>query len=526
MFTGPARFWMPCGHLLSTRARDAAGMSVDATTQPLRSGPARRTIVRGAAVGAVVATARVTPFATARAEAAPRTGFLHGVASGDPLPTAVVLWTRVTPSADATPGSAKGERVRVVWEIATDESFTTLVRTGHMSTGTERDHTVSVDATGLTPATRYAYRFRSGGRVSPTGWTRTAPEPSSTPSALRLGVVSSSGREGQVAAYRHLARHDLDAVLHMGDDNDRGRAGEPAHDVATLADHRERHGRSKSDPDLQQLHAAVPWITTWRDRGAAARQAHDEWMPVRPSGEGPHGDDHRSLSFGTLADLSLLDLRSSSDTSSVGWLKSSLSRSQATWKLVGNPVMIAPVTLDEVETRVGRALHEMGGVLSPEDGDAVEQADGYTADRREVVDHLADQAIDNTLFLTGGIHSAWASDVPHDVGSYPSSGSVAVEFIGTSVSPDNLDDILGVEPRTVSLGVESAIRTANLHVRYLDLDRHGYSVLTLTPGRAQMDWYALTDHADPDTGVRWRAGFETLPGRNRATRVWYPALGD
>ena len=91
------------------------------------------------------------------------------------------------------------------------------------------------------------------------------------------------------------------------------------------------------------------------------------------------------------------------------------------------------------------------------------------------------------------------------------------------MTSNNLDDILKVAPRTVSLSVEGAIRTANPHVRYLDFDRHGYSVLTLTPARAQMDWYVLADRTDPDSAARWSAGFETLPGTQRTRRVWYPA---
>lgn len=561
-------------------------MPSDATPQSPLPGPARRDVVRGAAAGAVVTTATLAPFATSPAHAAPTTGFLHGVASGDPLPTSVVLWTRVTPTADATPGSGRGSRVSVDWEVATDESFAKVVRRGSMSTGTERDHTVKVDATGLKPGTRYAYRFRSRGQVSPVGWTRTAPAASATPPRLRLGVVSCSNWEaGYFAAYRHLAdRGDLDVVLHLGDylyeypTGEYGaakgavRASEPAHEIVTLADYRVRHGHYKTDPDLQRLHAAAPWVTTWddhesandawidgaenhqpesegswADRAAAARRAYDEWMPIRLSGSSALGDGsqvYRQLSFGTLADLRMLDLRSyrseqvsaaalgavgDADRTILGdgqmaWLKQSLSDSSATWKLVGNPAMISPVTFAAVDVEVGQALHDMGGILPPEGVPYnVDQWDGYTADRRELVDHLADHAITNTVFLTGDIHSAWACDLPKNVGTYPFSTSVAVEWVGTSVTSNNLDDILQVAPRTLSLSVEGAIRTANPHVRYLDFDRHGYSVLTLTPARAQMDWYVLADRTDPDSAARWSAGFETLPGTQRTRRVWYPA---
>ncbi|MGO1168009.1 MAG: alkaline phosphatase D family protein, partial [Janibacter sp.] len=286
---------------------------------------------------------------------------------------------------------------------------------------------------------------------------------------------------------------------------------------------------------------------SWRSRAAAARRAYDEWMPIRLSGTSALGDGttiYRRLQFGTLADLRMLDLRSyrseqashaalgavgDQDRTMAGaqqmdWLKSSLSSSAATWKLVGNPVMISPVTFAAVDAEVGQAMHEMGGVIPPEGIPYnVDQWDGYTAERRELIDHLGDHAIDNTVFLTGDIHSAWACEVPKNVGTYPLSRSVAVEFVGSSVTSDNLDDILRVAPRSMSVGVEGIIRTANPHVRHLDFDRHGWSVLTLTPSVAQMDWYILADRTDPDSDARWSVGFQSRPGTNTTRRTWYPA---
>ncbi|UUZ43754.1 alkaline phosphatase D family protein [Janibacter limosus] len=308
----------------------------------------------------------------------------------------------------------------------------------------------------------------------------------------------SNWEAGYFAAYRHPASHaGLDAVLHMGDylyeyptgeyraADGAVRVSQPAHEIVTLADYRIRHGHYKTDPDLQGLHAAAPWITTrddhesandawlngaenhdsltegrWRDRAAASRRAYDEWMPIRLSGTSAIGDGnqiYRQLSFGTLADLRMLDLRSYrseqapetalgqvgdadrtiTGTEQMTRLKSSLSESAATWKLVGNPVMISPVTFAAVDVEAGQALHEMGGLLPPEGIPYnVDQWDGYTADRRELIDHPADHAIDNTVFITGDIHSARACDVPKNVGTYPLSRSVAVEFVGTSVTSE------------------------------------------------------------------------------------------
>ncbi|HEY0644498.1 MAG TPA: alkaline phosphatase D family protein [Nocardioides sp.] len=498
--------------------------------------------------------------------------FQHGVASGDPLPRAVVLWTRVTPTPDATPGASLGPRVQVTWEVATDRRFRDVVRRGRTTTGPARDHTVKVDATRLRPDTAYFYRFTVRGETSPVGRTRTAPAHNASPDRLRFGVVSCANLQaGWFTAYRHLAaRDDLHAVIHLGDylyeygpgeygygrDNVDVRPHVPAHEMLSLADYRQRHAQYKADPDLRALHARHPFIVTWDDhevandqwaggaenhqpaegdylaRRAAAHRAYDEWMPVRMSGTAATGDGtqlFRTLRFGGLAELSMLDLRSYRDRQAAGpdgstsdpartitgdaqmaWLKASLASDRAQWKLVGNPVMIAPVVFPPLPAELSRGINDVTGLL-PEDGLPynVDQWDGYTADRREVFRFLADHGITDTVFLTGDIHSAWACDLPLDAGTYPASPSVATEFVGTSVTSNNLKDITGSPPRTTSIGVETAIKTANRHVKYLNFDDHGYAVLDVTSGRTQMDYYVIGDRADRRAGSSWTASWAT-----------------
>lgn len=162
----------------------------------------------GLAAGAgVVATAARPASASAAVDV-----FQHGIASGDPLPDGILLWTRVTINPEAGP-------VPVDWQIAADPSFATVVRSGTFTTGPERDHTVKVDVTGLAPATTYWYRFGLAGTWSPTGRTMTAPAADADITRLRAGVVSCANWEaGYFAAYRHLAeRGDLNVVIHLGD---------------------------------------------------------------------------------------------------------------------------------------------------------------------------------------------------------------------------------------------------------------------------------------------------------------------
>ncbi|MGA5418843.1 alkaline phosphatase D family protein [Streptomyces lavendulocolor] len=541
--------------------------------------PSRRTVVKAAAATAVAAPVLAAATPAVADVLAP--AFLHGVASGDPLPDGVLLWTRVTPAPDALPGSGKGPDTEVRWEVAEDRAFTRVVARGAVMATAASDHTVKVDVRGLRQETAYYFRFTAGtdasAAVSPVGRTRTTPAADATTAGVRFGVVSCANWEaGHFAAYRHLAaRADLDAILHLGDyiyEYGTGaypkpdyvvRQHEPRHEITGLADYRVRHATYKTDPGLQALHAAHPVIAIWDDhefaddtwsggadnhtpgtegdwaaRAAAAKQAYFEWMPVRASTE---GTVYRRLRFGKLADLHLLDLRSfRSQQASTGsgrvddpartitgraqldWLKAGLASSDAAWKLVGTSVMISPVAFGSLPAHLLGPVAELLGL--PKGGVAinVDQWDGYTDDRRELLAHLTDRSITNTVFLTGDIHMAWANDVPVTAATYPVSRSAATEFVVTSVTSDNLDDILHVAPGTVSLVAAAALRGANRHVRWLDMDNHGYGVLDVTAERSQMDYYTVSDKTDPDASSAWIRSYRTLNGTQKVERVNAP----
>ncbi len=536
--------------------------------------PSRRTVVKAAAAGAVLAA----PLAAALpAQAAQAPAFLHGVASGDPLPDGILLWTRVTPVPEATPGSGLGPDTEVSWTVALDKAFTHVVAEGSTTASAASDHTVKADVRGLSPATDYWFRFSADGTDSPAGRARTAPAADAAVDSLRFGVVSCANWEaGHFSAYRHLAaRGDLDAWLHLGDYIYEYGTGEygtrdtvvrphaPTHEILTLADYRIRHGRYKTDPDLQALHAAAPVVAIWDDheiandawsggaenhtegtegawaaRQSVAKQAYFEWMPVRPA---IAGTTYRRLRFGKLADLSLLDLRSyRSQQASIGdgdvddadrtltgraqldWLKTGLAASDTTWRLVGNPVMIAPFAIGSLTADLLKPLAELLGL--PKEGLALnpDQWDGYTDDRRELLAHLRGNGIRNTVFLTGDIHMAWANDVPVNAGTYPLSASAATEFVVTSVTSDNLDDLLKVPEGTVSAVAAPLIRAANRHVHWVDTDRHGYGVLDITAGRAQMDYYVLSDRTKSGATSSWARSYRTRSGTQRVERVHDP----
>ncbi len=556
----------------------------------------RRTVLATGTVGAGV-TGLIGLGALPAAEAVERSSsgspFQHGVASGDPLPRACVIWTRVTPTRTSLPGSGKGPKVSVAWEVSKDPRFKKVVRKGRFQTGSSRDHTVKVDVTRLKPATWYYYRFTLQGVRSDVGRLRTAPARKSLPENLRLGVVSCANLQaGWFSAYRGLAaRDDLHAILHLGDylyeyapggygygqSNEDIRPHEPAHEMVSLADYRQRHAQYKRDADLQALHAKYAWIVTWDDhevtndqwkdgaenhepdegdylaRRARSHRAYDEWMPVRLNGTAALGDGsrlYRRLQFGRLAELSMLDLRTYrseqvdatspppvptpdgevSDPSrtilgrqQLRWLKKSLVSKKAQWKLIGNPVMIAPVTFGSLPERLVGQINDVTGLL-PEDGLPynVDQWDGYTHDRHQVFDQIRNHQVKDALFITGDIHSGWACELPYDTSIYPVGDSAGVEFVCSSVTSNNLKDITGDPSGVTSTLVEEGIKANNRHIKYLDFDSHGFSVLDLNADRAQMDWFVIGERADKNTTITWSTSWMTESGTGRITPVDSP----
>lgn len=541
-------------------------MLAGAATTPLALG----TTAAGPAAAPAAAAPAVPAGVRSRA-------FAHGVASGDPGPTQVVIWTRVTPTAAARPGTEAGPRVTVTWEVARDARFRRVIKRGRFATGPTRDHTVKVGVNGLRPATWYFYRFSLGGRTSRVGRTRTAPAPEARPDRLRLGFVSCANvQRGWFSAYRHLAaRRDLHAIVHLGDylyeggaSDDAVRRHEPANEILSLADYRQRHAQYKADADLQDLHAAYPMIAVWDDhesandayrggaenhqptegswprRRARAHRAYDEWMPARMEGTAALRDGDRlfrSIRFGRLAHLHLLDLRTyrdrqvadMSDVAAIDdpdrtitgrqqldWIKAAIAASPAQWQLIGNPVMIAPLSLAGLPAALAEPLADLlGGVVSPNGVPLnTDSWDGYTDDRRELFDHIVAEGLSDVVFLTGDIHTGLAADLPLDRGSYPLGGTAGVELVCASVTSDNFDEALGASTEAVSV----ALRASNPHYQYANLDDHGYCVLDVTPERVQCDWWVIGRRSNRAAGVAHDASYAVRTGTSRLQQVSGP----
>jgi alkaline phosphatase D len=514
--------------------------------------------------------------------------FGHGIAAGDPLADRVILWTRVTPSADATPGSGLGAPTEVGWEVAADEGFTQVVARGTTTTDPARDHTVKVDAAGLQPLTTYLYRFTALGVTSPVGRARTAPAVGAAVDQLRFGVVSCSNWEGgYFSAYRHVAeRDDLDWVLHLGDyvyeygvggygpGSTFGRVHDPAHEMVSLEDYRRRHALYKTDPDLQHLHARYTVIATiddhevtdnsWADgavnhqpategdyhaRRAAAFRAYFEWMPIRVTGPAEEPERvWRRLAFGNLADLFMLDERTYRSQQLEGlagdlflidgerdapgrtmlgdeqksFLVGGLRQSEATWKLLGNGVMFAPLALVDLPDVLGDLLLSLqlpAGVPVALNSD---QWDGYRFEQRALTDVFAE--VGGVVVLTGDIHSSWATEIPVDPGLYlpaVGGGSAGVEFVTPAVTSDSFSAAiagLGLpSPDQIVQLLPLALRTSAPWFQYLEATRHGFGVFEVTPGHVQYDWHFISDRTDPNAGEAFATAYRSGVGTNRLT---------
>ncbi len=453
--------------------------------------------------------------------------FYHGVASGDPLHNAVIIWTRVTPEQHGI--------VPVQWEVSESQTFEPALQSGIVTTDNDRDYTVKIDIQNLKPSQRYYYRFKAFGKNSETGKTKTLPE--GFAEGLSLGIVSCSNYEfGYFNAYDGLIDADVDVVLHLGDyiyeygpdaygDSNFVRKHLPAKEILTLQDYRTRYAQYRLDGSLQRAHQMLPFIVIWDDHEIAnnayktgaqnhqeeegdyqerkkiARQVYYEWQPIR---ETSNKELYRNFQFGELAEIFMLDERftgrnappSSSEELSVSrsmlgssqlkWLKKGLTKSQARWKILGNQVIFSPCDLSLVRPN------------SPVNFDAW---DGYAAERDDIITHLTNGSIKNVVFVTGDTHASWAFEVPSDYKTYGEDpAKCAIEIATPSITSSNWNDG-GNSDMEVKMG-EQALLSSNPHLKYVNGRDHGFTILSLSLDEARADWYYTSDIKKKSADIR------------------------
>lgn len=486
------------------------------------------------------------------------TPFTLGVASGDPLPDAVVLWTMLRPDdGDELPDAD----IDVEWEIGRDEDLTDIVASGTASAVAALGHSVHVDATGLEPDTGYFFRFRVGDHETPAARTRTFAEAGTTPERFRFAFSSCQNWEqGYYAAYRDVVEQgEIDAFVFLGDyiyeyatggyADERGRQTGQEFECETVEQYRARYGLYRSDPLLQDAHARVPWIITWDDhevdndyaddvseddaptgafleRRAAAYQVWYEFMPVRV--EPPTGPDlpiYRSFAHGDLVRFHVLDTRqyrsdqqrndpfvpelgqsvqvfeeSPGEQTMLGeeqrdWLIDGARSSAAVWDVLAQQVfMFGANAIPDAEPPVI----------------VVDTWDGYREERRTVLEAMGD-TVDNLVVLTGDFHSAAVGDLRTD----PLDRSLPVvgtEFMASSISSSFFD-----EDESVTDLVAGALAT-NPQIKWFDAQR-GYTRCEVTPDRWSATYRAVADQFDESSPVETISTWEVIAGTPGAQRV-------
>ena len=441
-------------------------------------------------------------------EAGPEGLFTHGVASGDPLPGGVILWTRAV--------ADEAQDVEVFWEVATDASLSDVVASGITTAAASRDFTVKVDVACLRPATTYWYRFSAQGRTSPVGRTRTAAYGATE--ALKFAVCSCSNfPAGYFHGYRAIAEiDDLELVFHLGDYiYEYGGSGirphTPARELVSVDDYRERYAQYRSDPDLQAAHAAHPFVCVWddhetannswsdgasnhnagegewEDRKAAAHQALLEWLPVR---EPEQGLLYRRFVWGDLADFFVLDTRiegrdEQSTTqeeaydpdrqllgeSQEAWLLSGIEDTRSRWTVLAQQVVMAQWSV--AADADGRPL--------PINRDAW---DGYFHARQRVLEAIQ-VAERDLVVLTGDVHSSWANDLAMDFSAYnvvTHTGGVGVEAVAPGITSGG---------GAVELAQNLAVSTP--HIRWADSLLRGFVVVDASHDGLSAEWHLLDD---------------------------------
>jgi len=515
--------------------------------------------------------------------------FYHNVASGDPLTDRVILWTKVTPDFPSNSST-----ITVKWMVATDAEMKKIVQKGKLTTDASKDYTVKIDVKKLKAGTTYYYQFEALSKKSSIGRTKTVPEGEVKHLRFAV-VSCSNYQAGYFNAYGRIAeRDDLDAVIHLGDyiyEYGEGGYGDstlvasgkrslaPKTEIISLEDYHARYSTYRLDPDLQKLHQMHPFITVWDDhesandsykggaqnhtegeegkwteREKAARKVYAEWIPLRGNAD----KIYRTIQYGNLAELIMLDTRLegrdkqikditnpelySEDRTILGkeqreWLFRTLEDSKAQWKILGNQVMFA-------DYNIGWAAAASPN-YTPEqlEGIFLDIWDGYPAERAKIINFIGEKKINDVVIITGDVHCSFAYDVALRPSVFtekgktttydPSTGkgSIAVEFVTTSITSANYDENIGkTQAQMLNYQINKPLAAPapnnvnpNPHMKFANLIDHGYLILDLTPEKAQSDWYFVKDILSENKEEYFGEGWFTKSGENHLQKAEKPA---
>jgi alkaline phosphatase D len=482
--------------------------------------------------------------------------FAHGVASGIPTPRAITLWTRVS-------GLTRSSRLTM--EVAKDKHFRHVVARSTVVADAAKDFTVHANVSRLKPAHEYFYRFHTKHTNSRVGRFRTLP-PADSNQPVRIGFYSCQSYEaGYYLAQAALAKEkDLDLVICLGDyiyehhyyngpaDRADTTGTNKDGDVQTLAEYRQKYRFYQSDKNLQNLHAAYPFVSMWDDhevednyagthpdsastdpdhqennnnyarrvpfleRRKNGYRAFFEAMPrIAPRGNRLYG----SLKIGKMAELFITDERQYRDlqpcndvqitpcpddmtagrtflgATQKSWLKGALPASKAKWPLLASETMMM-------------ALDSTPGNHANQD-----QWDGYSAEREEILTAFLDKNVDNLVVLSGDIHNFFAGDL-HTNGEM-SGKPVGVELVGGSATSFGLPEETGIPSSTL----QSLRASSDPHVKFADFDHRGYAVVSLDKNKLIGEFKGVSDAKSKSGRVSTIAKFQVDSGKPTLNQI-------
>lgn len=486
-----------------------------------------------------------------------RDPFQLGVASGEPSSDGFVLWTRLAPQPLEQGGGMVMRPMLVRWELAEDDAFGHIVRTGEALARPELAHAVHVEVEGLDSGRPYWYRFQVGGAASSVGRAATLPDANARVDRVRFAVAGCQQyEEGHFTAWRRIAEEPIDFVFHYGDyiyeGADRGSGerqmnGRPFRplrrhvggEIYSLDDYRRRYALYRGDADLQAAHAAAPWFVSFDDheidnnwamnldqdgtppelfllRRAAGFQAFYEHMPLRrrslPTPQG-HIQMFRRAAWGDLLQAHFLDTRQyRSDQlnndrdgdfrqASLDPSRSMLGSAQEAWLYRG---------LRPEDGRRWQVLaHQVGmahlAMRHSPDGPVVYSSDqwsGYLANRRRLLGHIDEAGMTNVVTVCGDAHRHFASDLIQDQGD---GKVISTEFLATSITSGS--DGLGEDD-----DFHRNTRALNPHLKAMT-DKRGYVLCDVTRDHWRGDLKVLDRVMTPEEPIRTHASFVVERGR-------------
>jgi alkaline phosphatase D len=486
--------------------------------------------------------------------------FTLGVASGEPRPDSVVIWTRLAPQPLQADGGMPAQVIPVHWTVALDPRFERVVASGRALAQPGAAHSVHVEVSGLQPDRAHHYRFEAAGQTSPAGRTRTAPLPESATPRLRVALASCQHYEaGYFTAHREIAAADVDLVAFVGDyiyETDAiaiHRVRRHPHRFPkqeadfTLADYRVHHASYKLDADLRACHAAHPWLLVWDDHEVvndyagdndpdlpdlqaflklrtAAYQAYFEHLPISPrrAPVGPSMRMQERYEWGQLAEFWTVDTRQHRDPHVCAGLnapsngkllwrcdeaaapaRTMLGRDQEGWLGDGLAASTRAWKFIVQSTQVtpGSIRAPLGRLLYADGWDA------YPAARERLMQAIAQPRVPDVVCLGGDVHRHVAANLrldPADLGS----PIIASEIVGSSISSRGLSELLN-----------NWLKNGNPDMLHARSDERGYVLLDISATQVQIEYRATPHPVRPDSRFHTQARYvidRGVPGPRKA----------